>query len=251
MESNRPRPKWELYERLVARLVSDQLSTGYCVTPNARVIGAITGTPRQIDVLIDLRQDTNNHNRVIIDTKAQGRPVDVIQVEAFRGLMQDVDATHGYLVCANGYTATAERRAQESVSMRLLPLDRLENFNPSTWPKCMEIHCHEGRVFWDGYPSVEVSLAPVGHPTDQTPQRKDFVHYVGKCDRCSRFHVKCLTCGEMLSLDHESEDEGTACKCKMPWFWIASIEQDDQGRRSAELHFITATGTRTATRRSL
>jgi len=29
-------PEWQRYERLVARLIADQLSTDYCVTPNAR-----------------------------------------------------------------------------------------------------------------------------------------------------------------------------------------------------------------------
>lgn len=33
---------WKLYERLVARMMADQLSTEFCVTPNASIRGAIT-----------------------------------------------------------------------------------------------------------------------------------------------------------------------------------------------------------------
>lgn len=38
----KPMPDWERYERMAARLVVDQLSTAYCVTPNARVEGKIS-----------------------------------------------------------------------------------------------------------------------------------------------------------------------------------------------------------------
>ena len=118
----KPIPDWERYERLVARIVSDQLSTAYCVTPNAFIEGKISGIKRQIDVLIDSRHDTDNRTRVIIDAKMRKRRIDVKEVEAFLGVMTDVRATHGYLVCPQGYTSTAEKRAQEAISLRLLPL---------------------------------------------------------------------------------------------------------------------------------
>lgn len=51
-----------LYERLVARLFAEQLSTDLCVTPNARIKGHISGRSRQIDVLIDARGDTDRRS---------------------------------------------------------------------------------------------------------------------------------------------------------------------------------------------
>lgn len=231
-------PEWQLYERLVARLIADQLSTAYCVTPNAKVQGKISGRSRQIDVLIDARHDTDNRQRIIVDAKARARRIDVTHVEAFRGLMDDVGATHGYLVCPHGYTHAAERRAQEVVSIRLLPLDRLEDFDPSTWPKCLSSRCRNGRVFWDGYPTMDLMLTPAEAP-HLAPQRVSFVHYVGKCDSCGLFHVKCMSCGDLFSLAHDSDDDqGLTCRCRHPWFWLASIEKDDKGGKSAELHLI-------------
>lgn len=103
-------PQWEKYERLVAQLVANQISTEYCVTPNASIKGKISLRNRQIDVLIDYRHDTDNRNRIIIDTKVKARRIDVKDVEAFLGLMEDVGATHGYLVCPNGYTKSAGRK---------------------------------------------------------------------------------------------------------------------------------------------
>ncbi len=242
---------WKLYERLVARLMADQLSPEFCVTPNARVIGAITGIKRQIDVLIDARHDTDNSRRIIVDAKRRKRKIDVKDVETFRGMMEDVGATHGYLICPHGHTAAAEKRAQTAVSIRLLPLDRLDDFDPRTWPRCSRPKCKNGRVFWDGYPQLSLDLLAL----DGSGARKRcaFVHSVGKCDRCGGFHVSCATCGQILYVPEDREtDIGHQCACRLPWFWIASIEEDEKGAQSAELHLVTGLGKiRTVNRRSV
>jgi len=190
--------------------------------------------------LIDLRHDTDNSRRIIIDAKARSRRIDVTHVEAFRGLMEDVGATHGYLVCPRGHTSAAQRRAQDAVSIRLLPLDRLEDFDPSTWPDCMVAGCRGGKVFWSGYPSIDTHVVPLSG-TSKEIRCVSFVHYVGKCDCCHHFHVRCMTCREMFSPPYDSDgDDRHQCRCRNPWFWLASVETDDTGRKSAELHFVTA-----------
>jgi hypothetical protein len=243
---------WELYERMIARMISDQLSTDLCVTPNARIVGKISGRSRQIDVLIETRHTTNSSMRVIVDAKRWRRKINVADVEAFRGMMEDVGATHGYLVCPNGYSRAAETRAQRLVSIRIVPLSHLENFDPSTWPICRNEKCNHGRVFWDGYPEISTSLAPINSRQNMTLTKRSFVHYVGKCDRCGRFHVQCMTCGDILA-PHESDDEdiGHQCSCKPPWFWLASTESDSNGGKSAELHAIMINKVITVDRRSL
>ncbi|MFY3854340.1 restriction endonuclease [Achromobacter xylosoxidans] len=247
-------PEWKNYERLVAKLVAQQLSTDYCVTPNARISGALSGLNRQIDVLIDMRHDTDNSRRIIIDAKARSRRIDVTHVEAFRGLMEDVGATHGYLVCPHGHTAAAQRRAQDTVSIRLLPLDRLDDFDPSVWPDCTAVECRGGKVFWSGYPSIDAHVVSCLGNSEQM-RCISFIQYVGKCDRCHYFHVRCLACRELFSLSHKSNDEGYQCRCRKPWFWLASLETDDTGRKSAELHLVTALDgrvhVRTVDRRSM
>src|SRR3546814_2595130 len=80
---------WKLYERLIARLMADQLSTEFCVTPNASILGAITGIKRQIDVLIEARHDTDNSRRIIVDAKRRKRKIDVKDVETFRGRSEE------------------------------------------------------------------------------------------------------------------------------------------------------------------
>lgn len=136
--ATRRAPDWEIYERLVARMLAQQSETDLCVTPNAHIVGRISGVRRQIDVLIEARHDTDNSRRIIVDAKRRSRKVDVKEVERFRGLMEDVGATHGYLVSPVGYTKAAEKRAQSAVSIRIVTLDRLEglrSFDLATMPK--------------------------------------------------------------------------------------------------------------------
>jgi hypothetical protein len=244
---------WELYERLIARMIANQIETEFCVTPNARIIGKISGRSRQIDVLIDLRHDTDNSRRIIVDAKNRKKKVDVKDVESFRGLMEDVNATHGYLISPAGYTKAAERRAQTSVSIRIVPLDHMEDFDPSAWPPCENARCKGGGIFWDGYPELSIELQPVGNSDVRMRQVVPFLHYVGKCDRCRRFHGRCMTCKDILSIPEDRNDDfGHQCRCRLPWFWLASIEQDDEGNRSAELHVILGIGNViTVNRRSL
>jgi hypothetical protein len=246
-------PSWEIYERMIARLIADQFTTDLCVTPNAHVVGKISGRSRQIDVLIDARHDTDNTRRIIVDAKNRKRKIDVRDVEAFRGLMEDVSATHGYLISPAGHTKAAEKRAQQAVSIRIVPLDRIENFDPSTWPECKNSRCGHGRIFWDGYPELSLTLHPLHDSGERMPVKKLFVHYVGKCDRCGRFHVKCVTCDDVLSVPEDDEqDFGHQCNCKLPWFWLASVEQDEDGNKSAVLHAVLGTGQIiTADRRAL
>ncbi len=252
---SRKMPDWERYERLVARLIADQISTDQCVTPNAQIKGVISSRKRQIDVLIDQRHDTDNTNRIIIDTKIKKRQIDIKDVEAFLGLMEDVQATHGYLVCPNGFTKSAERRAQEAISLRLLPLDKLDDFDPSIWPDCIVKASCKGKIFWDGYSAVDMVVRPIKY-LRQMDEIISFIHYVGKCDKCRNFHVKCTTCNFTFSPPYDDQNDfGMQCKCQKPWFWLASIETDEKGNESAELHFINGIGSTvtvtTATRRSL
>jgi len=234
---------WEIYERMIARLMSLDISADLCVTPNARLRGRISGTLRQIDVLIDARHETDNSRRIIVDAKTRKRKIDVTHVEAFKGVMEDVGATHGYLVCSAGHTEAAEKRAQMAVSICLVPLDHIPNFDPTAWPRCKSDRCESGRVFWDGFPAFDLSVVERSPSAAPARHTLTFVQYVGKCDRCGRFHVYCETCANILSfVEDDDSDIGARCKCHTPWFWIASVEVDEHGEQSAELHAVLATG---------
>src|SRR3954468_22330294 len=95
---------WRIYERFVAKLMADQAEHDMTVLPNVKLLGTISGVHRQIDVLIDSRHDHSDSRRIIVDAKRHKRPLDVKKVEEFEGMMRDVQAHHGILVCPNGYT---------------------------------------------------------------------------------------------------------------------------------------------------
>jgi hypothetical protein len=234
---------WETYERMIARLVADQSATDLCATPNARIKGRISGRSRQIDVLIEARHDTDNTRRIVVDAKNRKRKIDITDVESLLGLMADVNATHGYLVAPAGYTSAAEKRTQTAVSIRIVPVDRLENFDPSTWPRCKSSRCKHGRLFWDGYPEMSLVVRRGKDGYEQQLETLRFVHYVGKCDRCALFHVWCTTCDDILPIPHNKNDDyGHQCSCRLPWFWLASVEEDEEANKSAELHAVLGTG---------
>jgi len=238
---------WELYERMIARLIADQTPANLCVTPNAQIIGRISKIPRQIDVLIESRHDTDNSVRIIVDAKKRNRKIDITHVESLLGVMADVGASHGYLVCPSGYTEAAEMRAQKNVKIRLVPLHHLDDFDPSTWPMCKQKGC-SGRIFWNYSPSFSKRLA---HPEETSVESTQIIFHVGKCDKCGYFHVHCKTCDDLFVVPHDTDDHGHTCSCRLPCFWLASIEEDDQGWRSAELHFCNTAGVVTFDRRSL
>lgn len=216
--------KWRLYERLIALLaIEDYSDVNYSVIPNARIKGFISERKRQIDVLVDCRFDTNLSRRVIFDAKCRKRPVDIKEIEAFEGLMKDVSAKRGIIVCSNGYTAAALRRAQEHIGIKLLPEEEIEQFNIGSWDYCKNEYCSNGLVLWDAYPSIILNGTV-------------FVQGSGKCDECGRFHVWCWSCGHRYSINYESELQ---CLCKGPWFWLTSIEPEiDKNNIEHKAHYL-------------
>ncbi|WP_227734818.1 restriction endonuclease [Yersinia proxima] len=104
-------PDWKALEQLVA-MIQRQLSPDAVVQHNVMLDGIQSETKRQVDVLVE--QSIGQYKmRIVIDCKDYTKPVDVKGVEEFHGLVQDVCAHQGVLVCPAGFTKTALRRAQK------------------------------------------------------------------------------------------------------------------------------------------
>jgi hypothetical protein len=103
-------PEWEQLEILVAK-IQKELAPDAVVSHNVKVKGLVTEELRQIDVLV--RQHIGQYEMVIaIDCKDYKDPVDVKGVEEFHGLITDIGAHKGALVCPTGFTRTAKKRAK-------------------------------------------------------------------------------------------------------------------------------------------
>jgi hypothetical protein len=117
-------PKWKKFENLVAD-IQKSISPDSRITTNERIIGKRTGHRREVDIVI--RQPIGQFELLIVmDCKDYHRPVDVKDVEAFLGLVEDVGANKGAIVAAAGFTQTAKRRAQDS-GIELFRLVDVEN----------------------------------------------------------------------------------------------------------------------------
>jgi len=90
--------------------IQKQLAPDAEVIHDAKLPGRRSGTQRQIDVLV--RQKIGQYEMLIVlDCKDYARPVDVKGVEEFHGLMTDVGANKGALVCPQGFTGAAKTSA--------------------------------------------------------------------------------------------------------------------------------------------
>jgi hypothetical protein len=97
-------------EQLVAR-IQQQLAPKARVIHNTKLRGRQTQSMRQIDVLVTDKVAQFDIN-IVIECKDYKRPVDVKGVEEFAGLLNDVGAQKGVLVCPKGFTDTAKIRAE-------------------------------------------------------------------------------------------------------------------------------------------
>jgi restriction endonuclease len=77
---------------------------------NVRVVGR-SGTKRQIDVLITGTVGAFEV-KILVDSKNYASPVDINDVDSLVGMVADVGANLGVIVCPSGYTAGAKKRAE-------------------------------------------------------------------------------------------------------------------------------------------
>ena len=102
--------------------IQKQLSPDAEVLHNVRLPSRTTSTTRQIDVLVKQRIGQYEMT-IVIDSKDYKTPVDVKGVEEFYGLVTDVGANKGVLVCPSGFTKAAKERAQGFLIDLYSPID--------------------------------------------------------------------------------------------------------------------------------
>lgn len=137
---------WRRYERLAAASEAENQWSGIDVSigMNVRLVGAISGSGRQVDMFIEARWKDGRQRRIIVDAKYYARPLNVKDVEAFEGMMTDCRAQHGILVCFNGWSPGAERRSRDVITLRMLTLEEAEEGTAwavfgECYGRCMEV----------------------------------------------------------------------------------------------------------------
>jgi hypothetical protein len=130
-------PLWKVYERQIYDGLRAKAAPDADVTfddgGRQRLQGRYSGTDRQIDVIVRGHfASLDGEQLMIVDCKCFARPINVIDVEAFGGLVDDVGADLGLLVTTNGYSDAAKRRAEHIRGMRIdvVKLDDLARWVP-------------------------------------------------------------------------------------------------------------------------
>lgn len=90
----------------------------YQIKRDTKILGVISQTPRQIDVLIEA-EVLDSPVRIIVDAKMRAQPVDVNDIESFIAMMADVKAHRGMLVSTKGYTKAAILRAHNEINQNI------------------------------------------------------------------------------------------------------------------------------------
>jgi hypothetical protein len=220
MSKDHPTDKtWRLYERIVAALEAENVGIEMSITPNAKIVGGISLQERQIDVLIDARWGDDISKRIIVDAKLYRTKLDIKDVESFEGMMKDCGAERGVLVCPNGWTEAAQRRARDAITVKLLALEEIEE--STVWAHfddCLG-ECSQqpnkrkltGLVLWDAehFLSIDEMYAII---------------FTGKCDVCHNFQIWCWDCGEKFAIGEEDE---YTCSCERQWISVIEEETDD------------------------
>ena len=129
------KPEWREFEKLAAD-IQRQLAPDARVETNVKMQGRRSGIERQIDIFV--HQTVGQYEiRIIIDCKDYKKPVDVKDIEAFMGMVEDVGANKGAMIAASGFTSTAKQRAKDSG----IDLYQLVDTSETKWKTYVSIPC--------------------------------------------------------------------------------------------------------------
>jgi hypothetical protein len=186
-------PQWRLFEEEVAR-VHKELDAKASIRHNVHLIGRKSGTPRQVDVLIE-GEIAGQTLRIVAECKRYARKLGIGGVDEFAGKLQDLNVERGLLFTVKGFTAPALKRA-EGADVPLIQLRQLDEL-PShpidlgsllalKFGDCPNENCYTGDVSWRELTSAEEEKLEAG-----------------RCDTCGTDAVRCTECGEVIVLDEE------------------------------------------------
>jgi Restriction endonuclease len=102
--------KGNLLEKIVSRICSG--ITDAKSESNVKVLGT-SGVMRQIDTLVTGTIGTFEI-KILVDSKNHAAPIDINEVESLAGMVLDVGANLGVIVCPSGFTEGAKKRADSA-----------------------------------------------------------------------------------------------------------------------------------------
>lgn len=173
---------WKQYEAYAKGALRRRFPTAL-VRANVYLPGKLSGVRRQIDLLVD------STPAIAVDCKCYKRKVDVKHVEAFLGMLQDIDFRCGIMVTTQGYTKAALKRAEGvswQVDLQIVFPRRLSEYQytaaPLIWRDQLGIFldCPPGWVADNAMTHTPdtflVAMYPIGHTLDSAAHLSSFLY---------------------------------------------------------------------------
>jgi hypothetical protein len=197
-----PDKDWRKYEQQIYERLHE-IAEGADVRFDQKLRGRFSKVDRQVDVFVEGDFPGFGKATMGVDCKCFSEEVDVIHVEAFLGLIEDIGTDMGLMVTTIGYTPAAKNRAAtgpRGIRLDIVPYEELAEWEPP-WHFCDA--CNSPDDDWFG-------VVDFGRlPDIDGPPGCDLVQSVGRCDRCQTPHVECA-CGVITPV--YSEGDWTECE---------------------------------------
>lgn len=190
---------YQEYEKAVGELYLQTKGIG-SVHRNVRIPDRITGSLRQIDVLLKIVERGHTLS-IMIDAKFRKEALDVKDVEEVYSLASAVGAHKAVIVTANGWNNSAEAKAHSlSMDLRILGLEEaLELIVVDKWKMCS--NCEKDCIVLD-----QDGATIVGGM---------WIWWLGgQCRNCKTSRINCQDCGTPLMI--KVGDRGR-CLCGIDW----------------------------------
>jgi hypothetical protein len=108
-------PGWKQYEREITDLIRRRATGPVKISTDVEIEGRLSKVPRQVDIYVEGNVSGIADVTIVLDCKCYSRKVDVKEMEAFLGMVEDIGANMGMLVTTVGFTPAAKRRATNIV----------------------------------------------------------------------------------------------------------------------------------------
>lgn len=123
--------KWLTFEEVIAKAYTafhSILNPSYIVKHNDFIDGYFSKTPRQIDISIKGKLPDGNNQLIIVSAKHYSSPASIPKIDELWGVMNDIKATKGILICKGGFTKNTIVYAR-NLGIDLCSIKHLENLS--------------------------------------------------------------------------------------------------------------------------
>lgn len=176
---------WKDYEYYIHRVLSD-LYPEASITHNVQKLGFMSGTKRQIDILIEGNLAGYSLN-IVVECKYLNKKIDIKVIESFIGFLHDVKANKGVLITNRGFTKAAQARTENDshvdLDIKIIDFDKLEHFQGFGGIAYKEtagvvIEPPNGWIldFKQRYPYVLATLYPMGLSFEQAIDSWQYIY---------------------------------------------------------------------------